>query len=151
MNRLKWVFPLLASVLIACQGSNKPDSEKGLADIRDSKVLQFAIEGKTIYENLCANCHGSDGMGLGRLIPPINGADYFKEDIGRTVRIIKNGQEGSIIVNGIEYNGVMPANSKLTTIEISKLTTYLYNIWGESRGIISSSDIEKYLNEKGSD
>jgi cytochrome c551 len=150
MRLIGWVLPLIGSLMIGCQGNSKPDSEKGLADIRDTKVMQYAIEGKTIYEKLCANCHGNDGKGLGRLIPPINGADYFKEDIGRTVRIIKNGQEGSIRVNGVEYNGVMPANPKLTTIEIAKLTTYLYNIWGESRGVISPSTIEEYLNEKGS-
>lgn len=150
MRWFTWVLPLIGSLSMGCQGNSKPDSEKGLADIRDTKVMQYAIEGKTIYESLCANCHGKDGKGLGRLIPPINGADYFKEDIGRTVRIIKNGQEGSIVVNGVEYNGIMPANSKLTNIEIAKLTTYLYNIWGESRGVISPSTIEKYLNEKGS-
>lgn len=142
-----WMWGLLVtgSLMVSCQGSSKPDSEKGLADIRDTKVMQYAIEGKTIYENLCANCHGTDGKGLGRLIPPINGADYFKEDIARTVRIIKYGQEGSIIVNGIEYNGVMPANPRLTSIEIAKLTTYLYNIWGESRGVISAADVDEYL------
>lgn len=145
MRLWMWGLLVMGSLIVACQGSSKPDSEKGLADIRDTKVMQYAIEGKTIYENLCANCHGADGKGLGRLIPPINGADYFKEDIARTVRIIKYGQEGSIIVNDIEYNGVMPANPRLTSIEIAKLTTYLYNIWGESRGVITAADVDEYL------
>ena len=63
----------------------------------------------------------------------------------RTVWIIRHGQQGEIIVNGQNYNQAMPPNPQLTPLEIAQITTYLYNIWGYSEGIITSSDVENYL------
>lgn len=137
---------VLFSYLTACSG-NSPKRDGNLADITDTKVLQYAIQGKILYENHCANCHQKDGTGLGRLIPPIKGSDYFLADKGRTARIIKNGQQGEIVVNGIEYNEVMPANLKLTDLEIAQLMTYLYNVWGAKEGVIDATLVSGYLKE----
>ncbi|MFN3802129.1 c-type cytochrome [Belliella pelovolcani] len=135
------------NLTIASCGAEKDPLDKGLADIRDSKVMQYAIEGKILYENYCANCHQADGTGLGKLIPPLRGSDYMLEDIGRTVHIIKYGLKGEIIVNGEKYNQPMPANPQLTNMEIAQIVTYLYNIWGSNVGVIDSKKIENYLSE----
>ncbi|SNS64972.1 Cytochrome C oxidase, cbb3-type, subunit III [Belliella buryatensis] len=126
-------------------GTEKDPLDKGLSDIKDSKVMQYAIEGKILYENYCANCHQTDGIGLGKLIPPLRGSDYMLEDIGRTVHIIKYGLKGEIIVNDQKYNQPMPANPQLTNMEIAQIVTYLYNIWGSNKGVIDSKEIENYL------
>jgi mono/diheme cytochrome c family protein len=128
--------------------SCKPKSsnpENTLASISDTKVLQYAIEGKALYEANCANCHQKNGTGLGKLIPPIYKSDYFLEDIPRTAKIIKHGQNGEIMVNGVLYNQEMPANPKLTNIEIAHIMTYLYNIWGSEAGVIDAQMVEGYL------
>ncbi|MCH7409107.1 cytochrome c [Belliella sp. DSM 111904] len=143
----KTVLCLLSLGLILACKPEKSDDEKGLSDIKDAKVLQYAIEGKVLFENHCANCHQTDGKGLGKLIPPLNGADYMLEDIGRTVGIIKNGLKGEIYVNGQKYNQPMPANPMLTNMEIAQITTYIYNIWGSNEGIISSQSVADYLKE----
>lgn len=116
-----------------------------LAQIRDPEVMKFAIPGKKLYESYCGNCHQNDGKGLGKLIPPLQDSDYFKASIHRTVWIIRHGQQGEILVNGEKYNQAMPANPNLKPLEIAQITTYLYNIWGMNEGVISSSDIEKFL------
>lgn len=124
------------------------NEENTLAQISDPEVMQFAITGKTLYENYCANCHQSDGKGLGKLIPPLRDADYFKASIHRTVWIIRHGQKGEITVNGEKYNQAMPANPNLKPLEIAQIVTYVYNIWGMNEGVITSSEIEKYLKNK---
>lgn len=131
-------------IIVACQ-SGSSSKENTLAGIRDTKVLQYAIEGKILYENYCANCHQKDGAGLGKLIPPLFESDYMLEDIGRTARIIKYGQNGEIIVNGQAYNQAMPANPKLTNLEIAQIMSYLYNIWGSKQGVIDANAVEDYL------
>tara|TARA_R110002020_G_scaffold313507_1_gene528739 strand:- start:41 stop:256 length:216 start_codon:yes stop_codon:yes gene_type:complete len=68
--------------------------------------------------------------------------------VHRTVWIIKHGQEGEIVVNGQVYNQPMPASPQLTPLEISQISTYLYNIWGMNKGKITSKEVEKYLQEK---
>lgn len=136
----------LGFFLSACS-SNGQRKDGTLADISDTKVLQYAIQGKILYENYCANCHQKEGTGLGRLIPPIKGSDYFLEDKGRTARIIKYGQKGAITVNGIDYDEMMPGNPKLSELEIAQLMTYLYNIWGANEGVIDAAHVSGYLKE----
>lgn len=133
--------------IFACS-PEKNKIDRDLSDIKDAKILQYAIEGKILYENYCGNCHQKDGTGLGKLIPPLKGSDYMKDNIGRTVSIIKNGLKGEILVNGQVYNQPMPANSQLTNMEIAQITTYLYNIWGNEKGIIDAKQIDQYLKEE---
>ncbi|TNF42559.1 MAG: c-type cytochrome [Cytophagales bacterium] len=139
-------FLFLFLLVISCSPKSTND-ENTLAQISDPEVMKFAVNGKRLYENYCANCHQSDGRGLGKLIPPLRDADYFKASIHRTVWIIRNGQKGEITVNGQKYDQPMPANAQLTPLEIAQITTYLYNIWGMKEGVISASDVEKYLRE----
>lgn len=124
------------------------DKENTLAQISDPQVMTYAIEGKSIYESHCGNCHQNDGEGLGKLIPPIKNSDYFNESIHRSIWIMKHGQEGEITVNGQKYNQPMPANPRLTPLEIAQISTYLYNIWGNNEGLITSSAVELYLRKE---
>lgn len=141
---------LLASLLIigffAVSCAPKASSEANtLAQISDPEVLKFAIPGKELYENYCANCHQKDGTGLGKLIPPLRDADYFKADIHLTVWIMKHGKEGEIVVNGQVYNQAMPANPNLSPLDLAQIATYLYNSWGMSEGVIDAPRVEGYL------
>ena len=138
------ILVLLASSAISCS-TKSTDKEATLATISDPEIMKYAIAGKTLYENNCANCHQSNGSGLGKLIPPLRDADYFKGNVHRTIWIIRHGQQGDITVNGQIYNQAMPPNPQLKPLEIAQTTTYLYNIWGNSEGVISSSEVEKYL------
>lgn len=135
---------LLMAGVISCSPKSA-NKEATLASISDPEIMKYAIPGKTLYENNCANCHQSNGTGLGKLIPPLRDADYFKGNVHRTVWIIRNGQKGEITVNGQIYNQPMPPNSQLKPLEIAQITTYLYNIWGNSEGVITSSEVENYL------
>lgn len=134
----------LLTFLGAC--SPKASSEENtLAQISDPEVMKFAVNGKRLYENYCGNCHQPDGRGLGKLIPPLRNSDYFKASVHRSIWIMRNGQQGQIVVNGETYNQAMPANPQLKPLEIAQISTYLYNIWGLNEGVISASEVEDYL------
>lgn len=142
------IFTFITGVLLVMTSGCKTEPDKSgnsLAHITDTKVMQYALEGKILYGQHCANCHKEDGKGLGKLIPPLNPSDYMLADIGRTVRLIKNGMEGEIMVNEISYNQAMPGNPKLTNIEIAQITTYVYNIWGNEKGLVTIQQVEAFL------
>ena len=142
--RISTYLIFLALLAVSC--SPKASSvENSLAQISDAKVLQFAIPGQELYENYCANCHQKDGRGLGKLMPPLRDADYFKADIHRTVWIMKHGKEGEILVNGQVYNQAMPANPNLSPLDLAQIATYLYNSWGMNEGVIDAPRVEQYL------
>ena len=140
------LLSLLIFGLFAVSCAPKASSDVNtLAQISDPEVLQFAIPGKELYENYCANCHQKDGTGLGKLIPPLRDADYFKADIQRSVWIMKHGKAGEIVVNGQVYNQAMPANPSLSPLELAQISTYLYNSWGMNEGVIDAPRVEGYL------
>lgn len=142
MRLLWWACGALLAFSCAPKSSNE---ENTLANISDPEVMQYAIPGKKLYESYCANCHQSDGKGLGKLIPPLRDADYFKASIHRTVWIIRHGQSGEITVNGQKYNQAMPGNPTLKPLDIAQITTYLYNIWEMKEGVITANEIADYL------
>ena len=122
---------------------------KGSADSRSYaekvKFRQYFNNGRSLYLDNCSNCHQKDGTGLARLYPPIKDSDYFKKDPGRTVCIIRKGQSGEILVNGISFNQPMPANPDLSNLEIAELMTYLYGEWSEGDSLFSPDQVAEIL------
>ncbi len=95
------------------------------ADEKQAQSRANANHGLELYERMCANCHQSDGSGFVKLYPPLKNADYLKQNPKAIFGIIKNGLRGSILVNGTEFNLVMPANPKLSDKEIEHIIEYV--------------------------
>jgi mono/diheme cytochrome c family protein len=66
-------------------------------------------------------------------------------NIPRSICTIKNGLKGEIEVNGKTYNQAMPALDKLTNLEIAEISTYIYNSWGNEKGMIEMETVEESL------
>ncbi|GAB2797516.1 hypothetical protein GCM10027275_48740 [Rhabdobacter roseus] len=94
------------------------------------KREQYYAEGYQLYTLHCANCHQPDGRGLANLYPPLASADYLS-DKQRFICITKNGLSGEITVDGKVYDRPMPANPKLTDIDIAEIATYVYTTWAK--------------------
>lgn len=94
------------------------------------KTEQYYSEGYQLYTTHCANCHQADGSGLADLYPPLWKSTYLsrKEEM---ICVVKNGLSGEIKVGDKTYNRPMPANPKLTDIEIAEIVTYVTNTWGK--------------------
>jgi len=99
-------------------------------------------EGKRIYQANCSNCHMDDGSGLGRLIPPLYDQNYLTQNEDNLVCIILNGQQGPIVVNDNNYNGIMPA-AELSDVQILNLINYFTNEWGNDMGYTTITEIQK--------
>lgn len=88
--------------------------------------------GAILYENFCSNCHGMDGNGLGKNIPPLVGSQYLNEPI-KMGCIIRNGISGEIEVNGVKYNEKMPPVEKLSDYEIANVINFILQKWGNQK------------------
>jgi mono/diheme cytochrome c family protein len=139
---------LLAVVLIACgSGNEKQNEEKSEMNSRDEiRLKQYQVQGAKVYATYCANCHQQDGKGLASLYPPLAGSDYLMEDMARAACIIKNGQSKEIVVNGVTYNQMMPANP-ITNLEVAEVLTFIANAWGNDGGLVGVKDVDKWLKE----
>lgn len=108
------------------------------------KKKQYFGNGLVLYQQYCANCHQMDGSGLRALIPPLKNSDYLRNK-AQVACAIKYGLRGAIVVNGKTYNQPMPANEKLTDVEISYILTYVYNTWGGQDTITTVHEVRQAL------
>jgi mono/diheme cytochrome c family protein len=89
--------------------------------------------GARVYRSLCLACHLPDGKGMSALVPPLVAADFMFADRERAIRTVLKGLAGPITVNGVGYQGVMPALEQvLTDQQVADVLTYVFNTWGNS-------------------
>lgn len=106
--------------------------------------LKESIErGSEIYEDFCVSCHMSYGEGIKDVYPPLAKSDYLIKNREGSIKGIKYGQEGKIIVNGVTYNGYMVAQG-LADDEIADVMNYITNTWGNKNDkMITEEEVAK--------
>ena len=128
MKRIKITFGLIAIFLVSAAFTTQDDG------------LKESIErGKGEYQGVCLACHMNNGQGIPGVFPPLAESDYLMEDTDRAIKSLIEGLQGKIVVNGTEYNQVMPA-SGLDDQAIADVLNYVMNSWG--------NDAEKMLTKK---
>ncbi|ALJ06279.1 cytochrome C [Pseudalgibacter alginicilyticus] len=97
---------------------------------KQNPKLQESIErGRAIYTDFCVNCHMPAGEGVPETFPPLAKSDYLMKNREASIRGIKYGQSGEIVVNGKTYNGTM-APMGLSDDEVADVMNYITNSWG---------------------
>ena len=106
------------------------------------KPLEQSIaDGKEIYNDFCVQCHLDNGKGVSGVFPPLAKSDYLLSNVEMSIRGLKYGLSGPIVVNGEEYNGVMQ-NQGLDNLEIADVMNFILNNWGnESKEIITENQV----------
>ena len=106
------------------------------------KPLEQSIaNGKEIYNDFCVQCHLDNGEGVSGVFPPLAKSDYLVNNIEMSIRGLKYGLTGPIVVNGEEYDGVMQ-NQGLDNLEIADVMNFILNNWGnESKEIITENQV----------
>jgi mono/diheme cytochrome c family protein len=100
---------------------------------QDDKLGKSIERGKVIYAETCITCHMGDGQGVSGLFPPLAKSDFLIKTKDKAISAVKFGLQGTIKVNGAEYNNVMP-NPGLANDEISDVMNYIQNTWGNTSG-----------------
>ena len=120
------LLALLATVLPGCFSNNRHQGEK-------------------LYALHCASCHGDQGQGLARLIPPIAGADYLVDHRAELPCLLRNGQNEVIVVNGIGYHHIMPGNKTMSVAQLTNLLNYIESHWGNEAAPRTIRDVQMAL------
>jgi mono/diheme cytochrome c family protein len=85
--------------------------------------------GRRLFTSICAACHQPTGQGLPNVFPPLAGSDFLNADKNRAIKIVINGRQGELIVNGRKFNNSMP-KFPLGDDEIANVLTFVYNSFG---------------------
>lgn len=98
---------------------------------QDPALEESMQRGSETYGDFCVTCHLPAGEGVAGAFPPLANSDYLKANREASIRGVKFGQQGELIVNGETYNGIM-APMGLEDEEIADVMNYIMNSFGNS-------------------
>jgi cytochrome c oxidase subunit II len=97
---------------------------------------QLMTLGKQKYEQLCASCHGGDGMGIPPMYPALKGSSVA---VGKPIS-----RHISMILQGIPGSAMQPYKDQLSDQEIAGIITYERNAWENNTGdVVQPADVAK--------
>ena len=102
---------------------------KGIWLYQKKPLEQSIANGEEIYNDFCIQCHLDTGEGVSGVFPPLAKSDFLVNNIEISIRGLKYGMTGPIVVNGEEYDGVM-GDQGLGDDEIADVLNYILNSWG---------------------
>jgi glucose/arabinose dehydrogenase/cytochrome c553 len=116
-------------------------------EIKDNLGMGGEMNGLILYNSYCASCHQRDGKGDNGRYPPLAGSHWLTGNKEQLIKIILNGMQGELVVNGKTYNGVMPAHGGfLDDHAIASIATYINKRFNNDNKLISSAEVAKIRN-----
>jgi hypothetical protein len=97
--------------------------------------------GRQLFFKNCLICHQMTGHGVPGAYPPLVKSDFMTADRERAVRILCEGINKEIQVNGKKFNGIMPP-VVIEDQEVADVLTYVFNSWGNSGEPFSAHQVK---------
>ena len=132
----KLYFSVLYTIfLFGCNDSAKQHVERQLEDMtkRVQSPLQQSIDrGEVVYKKLCAQCHRPNGKGIANNYPPLARSNWLTQKRLESIRAVKYGLKGAVVVNQKQYDGIMSPMG-LSNMQVADVMNYTMNSWGNKQ------------------
>ncbi|WP_203296594.1 c-type cytochrome [Luteirhabdus pelagi] len=150
-------YILILSLFIAlasCKNDKKNTSENIKIGTTEStkKTQQTPLEesmerGGMVYTDFCMQCHLANGQGIPGNFPPLANSSWLRDKRTESIRAVKYGQKGKIVVNGKTYDGIMVPMG-LSDQEVADVMNYVMNRWGNSQDkMVTEEEVAKVEKE----
>lgn len=118
----------------------RPDGMPALGDQRPRQELP--ADGRGLFVARCQACHQANGQGLPGVFPPLAGASWVTGDPGVAIQIVLHGLIGPIDVNGVIYQGAMPAfGEQMNDAELAALLSFIRSAWGNAAPAVEADAV----------
>jgi mono/diheme cytochrome c family protein len=100
--------------------------------------------GKKVYELRCLVCHQADGGGVPNMNAPLDGAsNVVGSDIARLVKIIRNGLNERVALDGYYYSNAMTPNPDLKDQDIADVLSFIRNSWSNKASKVTLAQVQQ--------
>ena len=99
--------------------------------------------GQIVYKSVCLACHMANGSGVPRLNPPLTNTSYVLGNKAALIKIVLNGFNEDVKINGQTYSNTMTPHSDLTDQQIADVLTYVRKSFGNKVSAITVADVKK--------
>jgi mono/diheme cytochrome c family protein len=122
-------------------------AEETVSEKEPENVILADLPGESVYRVACQVCHQADGNGVPGMHPPLKGSDWVTGDKDRLIRIVLEGIEGEIEVNGEIYNHVMPAPTQLDATQIADVLTFIRKSFGNDASGVTVEEVQAVMDD----
>jgi mono/diheme cytochrome c family protein len=98
--------------------------------------------GSKVFMEYCVTCHQADGMGVPNMNPPLAKTTYVTGDKTRLIKIVLNGFNDDVDINGERYSNTMASHDFLQDKEIADVLTYVRNSFGNKASAVSAAQVK---------
>jgi mono/diheme cytochrome c family protein len=110
-------------------------------DTGDKTKAERIVAGRKLFMTICSACHQPTGQGLPNVFPPLAGSDFLNADKKRAIKVVINGRQGEVVVNGMKFNNSMPS-FPFSDDDIANVLTYVYNSFGNSGLEVTTAEVK---------
>jgi len=97
--------------------------------------------GKKVYTDVCLACHMADGGGVPNMNPPLIKTTYVLGDKTALIKIVLNGFDDDVQINGQSYSNSMTSHSDLSDQQIADVLTYVRKSFGNKASAVTVADV----------
>jgi mono/diheme cytochrome c family protein len=103
----------------------------------------LSAPGAAVYLKQCVFCHGADGAGHGKFLPPLAGnPTVIDEDPSSVINIVLNGA-GRIVTGGVPDSYRMPPfRVLLSDRDIAQLASFVRSSWGNAAAAVTPEAVK---------
>jgi mono/diheme cytochrome c family protein/glucose/arabinose dehydrogenase len=131
LNEGLWdLQPAAAAIDDRLRWPGNTNPEEQVRPLVGDQRSRFSL-GRRLFD-VCAACHGFDGVGAQGQAPPLAGSPIATGPEDLAIRVLLHGLQGPIERDGIVYDLQMPAAPFTEDEQIASLLTYIRRAWGNA-------------------
>ncbi len=98
--------------------------------------------GQKVFSQYCVSCHQADALGVPHMNPPLVKTTYVLGDKTKLIKIVLNGFDEDVEINGERYSNSMASHDFLKDQEIADVLTFVRNSFGNKAPAITMAQVK---------
>lgn len=124
------VSVVVVAAVAACARGGNAASAQASASAVIARNPGSSSDGAAVYLTNCSSCHGADGRGLPDMFPPLAHSAVVTGDPRVLIKIVEDGIQGRVVVDGVSYDGDMPQwKGQISDEQLAAVITYVRSAW----------------------